>query len=287
MLAFYGLYGIMYICRTTFDNNYHMAQEIPNKIKDFLIKIGLDDKAARVYLYLLSAGPQTASYIAKNCGLTRTNAYDVIKKLESNGLCFNQGAMYGKKIKANKPKELVSVITDREKEIISLKNELTNLLPLLNGLDSYKSSAQSRVSYFSGKESVKKLIRISLQTSDASLRLAGSELDIIDKLGEEFLADYHARRAAKRIFLKSLRPGVKRPSEEIFTDDKKYLREARLRPEGLIKLKSTIIIWDNYVAFCSLANDIFGTLIENDDLATMLKSWFDFIWDKSKIISSY
>ena len=268
----------------TFDNNNNMAQEIPNKIKDFLIRIGLDDKAARVYLYLLSSGPQTASYIAKNCSLTRTNAYDVVRKLETNGLCFNQGASYGKKIKANKPQELISIINDRENEISSLKKELVGLLPLLSSFDSYKSSGQSQVSYFSGKESVKKLIRISLQSSDSELRFAGSELDIIDKLGKEFLVDYHLRRVSKKLYIKSLRPGIKRPTEEIFIDDKKYLREVRLRPEGLVRLKSIIIIWDNYVAFCSLNNDIFGSLIENDNLAIMLKSWFDFIWDKSKVI---
>lgn len=261
-----------------------MSQEIPNKIKDFLIKVGLDGKSARVYLYLLSSGPQTASYIAKNCGLTRTNAYDVVRKLEASGLCFNQGASYGKKIKANKPEELLTVINDREKEIISLKRELADLLPFLNSFDSYKSSVQSQVSYFSGKESVKKLIRISLQSSESELRFAGSELDIIDKLGKEFLTDYHLRRAAKKIFIRSLRPGIKRPAEEVFIDDKKYLREVRLRPEGLIRLKSTVIIWDNYVAFCSLSNDIFGSLIENGNLALMLKSWFDFIWDKSDTV---
>ena len=274
----------MYICRITFDNNNNMSQEIPNKIKDFLIRIGLDDKAVRVYLHLLSSGPQTASHIAKNCSLTRTNAYDVVKKLEASGLCFNQGANYGKKIKANKPKELISIINDRENEIVGLKKELADMLPLLNSFNSYKSSVQSQVSYFSGKESIKKLIRLSLQSSELELRFAGSELDIINKLGKEFLVDYHTRRFAKKIFIKSLRPGNKRPSEEIFIDDKKYLREVRLRPEGLVRLKSTIILWDNYVAFCSLDNDIFGTLIENDNLAIMLKSWFDVIWNKSKII---
>ncbi len=275
---------MMYICRMTFDNSNDMSQEIPNKIKDFLSRVGLDDKASRVYLFLLSSGPQTASYIAKNCGLTRTNAYDVVRKLEDNGLCFNQGANYGKKIKANKPQELISIINDRENEISSLKKDLTDILPLISSFDSYKSSGQSQVSYFSGKESVKKLIRISLQSTDSELRFAGSELDIIDKLGKEFLIDYHLRRASKKLHIKSLRPGIKRPTEEIFIDDKKYFREVRLRPEGLVKLKSTILIWDNYVAFCSLNNDIFGSLIENDDLAVMLKSWFDFIWNKSKVI---
>ncbi|MCX6793372.1 MAG: hypothetical protein NTY12_05145 [Candidatus Falkowbacteria bacterium] len=262
-----------------------MKQEIPSKIKEFLSKAGLDDKEVRVYVYLLSTGPQSASYIAKACGLTRTNAYDVIKKLESRGLCFNLGAAYGRKIKANPPTELVDILKAKEKEIVYLKDELIELLPTFKGLDFYRPTAQSQVSYFKGQESVRKLIRLSLQATEKDIRIAGSELDMIDKLGKEFLIDYHVRRVAKHLFTKALRPGKERGAHEVFKDDKKYLRQTRLRPEGLIRLKSIIIIWDSNIAFCSLSDDIFGTLIENEALAIMLKSWFDFVWSKSKTIS--
>ena len=261
-----------------------MKQEIPKKIKEFLSKAGLDDKETRAYVFLLSNGPHTASLIARACGLTRTNAYDVIKKLEEKGLCFNLGAQYGRKIKANPPSELSEMLELKAKEVSRLKNDLHKILPIFNSLDSYKPALQSQVSYFKGREGMRKMIRLSLQSQDKHLVIAGSELDMIEKLGEDFLIDFHTRRAARKISLKALRPGKERGVHEVFKEDQKYQREIRIRPEGLIKLKSTIIIWDSYIAFCSLNGDIFGTLIENESLAIMLKSWFEFIWNQSKLI---
>ncbi len=261
-----------------------MKQEIPNKIKDFLHKAGLDDKEAKAYVFLVSNGPHTASLIAKACGLTRTNAYDVIKKLEAKGLCFNLGAQYGRKIKANQPRELSELLELKAKEISRLKNDLHEILPVFNALDSYKPALQSQVSYFSGREGVRKMIRMSLVSKDKSLIIAGSELDMIRSLGEDFLIDFHTRRSSRKIKLQALRPGKERGAHEAFTEDQKYNREIRIRPEGAIKLKSTMIIWDSYVAFCSVEGDIFGTLIENESLAIMLRSWFAFIWKQSKSI---
>ncbi len=261
-----------------------MKQEIPNKIKEFLNKAGLDDKETKAYIFLLSNGPHTASLIARACGLTRTNAYDVIKKLEARGLCFNLGAQYGRKIKANPPTELDEILELKEKEISRLKNDLQEILPIFNSLDSYKPALQSQVSYFNGREGVRKMIRMSLLSQDKQLIIAGSELDMIEKLGEDFLIDFHTRRVARKMQLRALRPGKERGAHEVFKEDQKYLREIRIRPEGLIKLKSTIIMWDSYIAFCSLSGDIFGTLVENESLAIMLMSWFEFIWSKSSVI---
>ena len=261
-----------------------MKHEIPQKIKDFLQKAGLNEKESLAYLYLLSAGPQSASSIARACGLARTNAYDVVKKLEDKGLCYNLGAVYGRKIKANSPTELTGMLEAREKEIFYLKDELKNLLPLFKSLDLTKSSPVYQVAYFKGRESVRKLIKLSLQMTEKKLRMAGSELDMIDRLGKEFLIDYHERRVAKHLHLHVLRPGKDRGDHEVFRDDYKYLRQIRLRPEGLIRLKSNIIIWDSFIAFFSVKDEIFGTLIENEALAIMLKSWFDYIWERAKKI---
>ncbi|MFA5163657.1 MAG: helix-turn-helix domain-containing protein [Patescibacteria group bacterium] len=260
-----------------------MKLEIPSKIKEFLKKSGFNDKEERVYLFLLSSGPQTVSRIAQTCGLVRTNAYDVVKSLEKRGLCFSQGTEYGRKIKANKAEEILEILNDRAKEISVLKNELHELLPAFESLSSFPSSSHSQLSYFQGQESLKKLIRLSLQSVDKELRFAGSELDMLEKLGQEFLMDYQQRRVAKGIFIRSLRPGLKRGGHER-GEDSKYFRELRLRPEGLIRLKSNIILWDDKVAFYSLEDGLFGSLIESGPLVVMLKSWFDFIWNKSKII---
>lgn len=264
-----------------------MANEILEKLKKHLEKLGLNDKETKVYLFIMSREPQLVSAIAKNCNLTRTHAYDIIKKLEALGLCHSLGSGYGKKIQASSINQLLELLEQREKELSAIKNELENLAPVLKSFLSFKPQSRTNVAYFSGSENLKKLVNYSLRTEDGIIRTAGSELDLINKLGEDFFINYHERRKNKKLNLQALRPGNKRSANKVFTDDSEYLREVRLRPEGKIKLKSNLIIWDSSTAIISLGDELFGTLIENEELTLMMKSWFDFIWEKSKKSSNY
>lgn len=258
-----------------------MSIEITQKIKGFLAKIGLDEKETKIYLYLLSHGPQNVSILAKACGLTRTHGYDVVNKLEKRGLCFNLGSLYGRKIKANPPSHILELVKQKETEVARLKDDLSEMLPLFKSMTIEKGTSTSRVSYFKGAESIRKMLLTTLESKDG-IRWAGSELDLIESMGETFVAELYERRRARGIRLQLLLPENKRGRLPVFNDDTKYLKEVRIRPKNAIRLKSNLIIFGPYVAFISLKNDLFGTLIENESLAVMLATWFDFIWDASK-----
>jgi sugar-specific transcriptional regulator TrmB len=254
-----------------------------DKIKAFLQKINLSPKEVKVYLYCLGRGPQLISQLAKVTNTTRTNAYDIIKKLESKGLCHTIGSAYGRKVKANNPEDIKDLLENKEKETRDLKNELQALLPAFREVSEDLISPFTKVSYFEGADNVRKMIWQSLQSKNKELKIAGSELDMATSFGKEYLVDFHTRRKGKGIKLFALRPDSNRVEGKIFANDKEYLREIRIRPKGKVRLKSNLILWDNYVAFYSLkSNIIFGTLIESEDMAIMFGSWFDFIWEGSK-----
>ena len=253
--------------------------------QDFLIKLGLDTKEIRAYLYCLEHGPQLVSRLAKITGTTRTNTYDTIKKLEQKGLCHLVGSSYGRKVKASDPEDLKGLLDNKAKEIKDLKNELDSVIPSLKKNPMGLISPFTRVSYFDGVENVRKMIWQSLQTKNKKIKIAGSELDMATSLGTEYLNDFHAKRKEKGVFLEALRPDSKRLPGQLFKDDKKYLREVRIRPKGKIRLKSNLIIWDNYIALYSLKDKVvFGTLIESEDLSIMFNTWFEFIWENSRKI---
>ncbi len=254
-------------------------------IKDFLNKVGLSQKETRAYLYCLSRGPQLISNLAKVTNTTRTNAYDVVKKLETKGFCHIVGSSYGRKVKASNPEDLKQVFENREKETKELKNELQNLLPFFEKNKNNFLSPFTKVSYFEGVENVKKMLWLSLQANNKKIKIAGSELDMVSSLGKEYMIEYHEKRKEKGIYFEALRPDSKRVEGGVFMLDKEYLREIRIRPKGKVRLKSNLILWDNYLAFYSLKDKVvFGTLIESEDMAIMFESWFDFIWENSKKI---
>lgn len=255
-----------------------------SKIKGYLLRLGLSEKESLAYLYLQSHGPQLVSSLAQACNLTRTHAYDIVRQLEKAGFCHARGSSYGKKIEALPLTESGEILEQKAREISGLKNELAVIAPLAAALERQPFSEKTQVAYFSGLENVRKLLNRSLQAKELVLRLAGSEFDMVNALGEEFLINYHQRRAAKGFELLALRPGIKRSAQEIFINDRLYKRQVRLRPEGEIRLKSNILLWDSSVVLLSLKDEIYGTLIESADLALMMKSWFDFIWKQSKRI---
>lgn len=262
-----------------------MIKQIPHKLRDFLSKAGLTEKEINVYTSLLAHGPQSAGQLAKACGLVRTNAYDIVKKLEERGLSSSLGSEYGRLIKASPPSEITDILETKEREIDSLKEQLQEILPLFEHLHiGVSAQGRSHVAYFNGQEGLRKLLRLSLQAEKPLIREAGSELDMVASLGKEFVAEYHERRAAKKISFQALRPGRQRVPGAVFAKDAEYVREIRIRPEGLISLKSNMLIWDSQVALFSSRGDLFGTLITNEALALMLASWFDYIWSKSKTV---
>lgn len=255
------------------------------KLKIFLQKVGLTPKEIQAYLYCLSHGPQLVTGLAKVTGTTRTNTYDVIKKLETKGLCHSTGTSYGKKIQATDPKQLKALLENKIDEAKELSKEFETILPFLQMNTSLPYSPFTRVSYFEGTDNVKKMLWQSLQSKEKTILIAGSELDMVSALGKEFVSDFHKKRKEKSIMLRTIRPDSKRVDGDEFTKDVFYLREIRIRPKGKVRLKSNIILWDNYIALYSLKDSIiFGTLIESDDMSVMMRSWFDVIWEHSKKI---
>ena len=256
-----------------------------NIIKEFLNKLELSEKEIKVYLYCLSHGPQLMTRLAQIAGTTRTNAYDIIRKLEEKGLCHTVGSSYGRKVQANDPESINELLENKEKQIKELKTSLNLVLPILKKESGGLLSPFTRVSYFEGPDSVRKMLWQSLQSKNKIIKIAGSELDMASSLGKEYISSFHTKRKSKNIFLKALRPDSKRLEGEIFNKDKEYLREIHIRPKGKVRLKSNLIIWDNYIALYSLKDKvIFATLIESEEMAIMLDTWFDFIWEGSKKI---
>lgn len=253
-------------------------------LRSYLRKLGLSDKESAAYLYVQARGPVAVSMIAKDCALTRTHAYDIVRQLEEIGLCHSLGSEYGKRIEALPVGQLGEILERKEEEIRDMKNDLSSVSASLEALKIFRPAQRSQVAYYAGAANVRKLLNKTLLAESGLVRHAGSEVDLIKTLGEECLVRYHERRRDKGISLRALRPGIKRSSHPVFQDDKAYRRELRLRPEGELRLKSNIFIWDESLAIVSLGDEIFGTVINNAELALMMASWFDFLWEKSKKI---
>ena len=248
------------------------------QIKELLIKIGLSDKEIAVYLYGLEVGPIFATHLAKACHLSRPNVYDVVKKLQQKGLCYQLGASYGRKVKMAEPEDVSKILIRKQKELGELELEFSKILPQLKDLSNKKSKTDfPQIFYFEGKEAIKNLFESSLQAEEKVIYIALSEINLINLLGEEFTKYYIKKRATRNIVSKTLRLASGDSNDPFFHEDKEYKREVRYLPKN-IGMQATIFLYDNKVCLITSDRENIGLLLESKDYSATFKTWFQFMW---------
>lgn len=245
--------------------------------------LAVGEHEAAAYTYCLQQGPQRMSELARVLGVQRTNMYALVERLEQKGLCYRAGAAGGQRVIARPPRELTALFDTKIRDIEAVRSHLDEVTAALAGEQEAAAAGAPRVSYFAHAENVRAMIWMSIHARTKRVRCAGSELDLAAALGRQYVVEYHQIRAQQGVRLQRMQPGTKRLVGDVFHDDAAYLREVRIRPEGIVKLKANMLVWDDAVALYTLTkHDCFGTLIRDAALATMLASWFDVIWEVAR-----
>lgn len=250
------------------------------KISLILSKLGLNELDQKVYLYGITVPPLAVSALAKQVGITRSNAYNVIESLQSKGLCWNLGAQYGRKIMFAEPEKLIDLYEEKISEFKRLEQDIKNISKELKSKKYDGPITQPRVQYFRGTEGVKKLYSDSLSTKDKLIRTAVYE-GIYERFGKEYVTDYIKSRYKLGIKNKILYAEPLKGFDKKYEADPTHNRDVRVPPKS-INFDSMIMIYDSRVAIITMANEIFGTLIDSVDFSNTMKGWFDTIWGISK-----
>lgn len=121
---------------------------------EILQKLGLSKSEIKVYLALLPEGSATAGELTKNCGLYRTNIYDIIEKLKEKGLATSITKNNKKYYSASKPEKLKILLDNKQEELQTLNKELKNTLKDLSKKFNQQEEKYN-VKVFTGKNGVK------------------------------------------------------------------------------------------------------------------------------------
>lgn len=247
------------------------------EIREFLRKLELNSKEIKVYLVGLKNGSMHASDIAKECELSRPNAYDIVKKLQDKGLCHQLGSAYGRKFKMSSGKELKELVERQKKESEELENELEDILPLIQGMQGRFYEPYPQIEFFEGVEGIKQILERSLQCEGKNVDAAVSVKKWVDFIGKEFTNYYVKKRVEHDITSRTLRLKGGEIDEPFYRKHKEQKRQVRYAPAGM-KLDATILLWDDKVALISTKKENVGILMHSKDYSSTLKSWFEFVW---------
>jgi sugar-specific transcriptional regulator TrmB len=217
----------------------------------------------------LELGRGTAYLIAKKTGLKRPTVYDIIDHLMKEGLVFK--SMHGniKYFSPSDPETLLRKAREKEFAIRSILPDLENL---------YNSpKLKPFIRYYEGTEGIKEMYEDSLQSlkkGDEILAYVGE--DVLQDL-KDYAIDYVARRAVKGIRLR----GIYKKTENIMKHmhhNQEQLRTARILDEKYFSVSNETNIYKNKVAVASYGKEMFGMIIESEEIAKSQKAIFELAW---------
>lgn len=235
-----------------------------------IIQFGLDEKEARVFLASLELGGENVLSIAKKAGINRVATYEAIESLVKKGLLSS--LIKGKRTyyTATDPERL-SYLFEQEKNAINNKEQIfEKLLPELKSIYNFTEN-KPKVTYYEGREGIKTIQYSFLKTKDKILRLIYF-YDIIEKVfTKNEMDEYGKKRVAANIRVKCI--AVVKDKKQNFSTPTKNVDRVYLDYKDF-PMESDITIFDNKIAMVSLGQ-MFGVVIENAELASTMKSFFD------------
>jgi len=242
-------------------------------IEEILKNIGFKDKKARVYRACLELGQANAQDVAKKAEVERTSVYAILEALEKEGLL---SATIKKKTKYFLPAHPQKLI-----EILEGKVDLMGkYLPLFVSL--YKSSdIRPRIRFYEDRESIKEILKDTLNCKEKKIRSVSSAKDLLDLLGKDFMSHHIEKRVKAGIRTLSLRPQEKEPDHwYLAARNKEVLRTVCFLPKN-ISFDVVCLIYDYKVALISSKKENFGFIVESKEFSDFMKTIYDFIWQAS------
>ena len=178
------------------------------------------------------------------------------------------------------PEKLLENIINKQSELKQREIEITGLLPELNAIFNF-SAHKPRVKFFEGREGIKQIYQDTLYNNKEILAfLSIKEFD--KQLLRQLYKEYVPLRIKKGIPAYVIAPGEPL-SAEYKKRDKDELRETRLVDPKKYPFSIEIDIYNNKVSLMSYtANELFGVIIESEQVHKTMKFIFKLIWENIK-----
>ncbi len=245
-----------------------------------LINLGFNEKEAKIYLALLSLEKSTAYTAAVRSGLKKPTAYVVLNNLVAKGFVLKIPYKEKHIFMAKSPRECVSLA----KEKLSTAEEM---LPELLAIQK-KSEEKASVSYYEKMDGIKEMYQKLLKNMRDKnkedrhfIAFYAHQKDtpqVLQKYWLDLNEEYRNNKI-KRKYITTRHPSIQKYLEKETV--RKFGIEMKALPEEKYSSNISIEIYDNFVQIIS-HRYVQGVLIENSDIADVMKQIFNLAWNSSK-----
>lgn len=242
-------------------------------IENKLASLGLDEKEQRFYLAALQLGSAPVTEIAARAGVSRTNGYDLLARLEARGLLTQINGDGARHVVAEDP---IVLISNWERTRALLDGLVPELRSLFNA-----ATMKPRIRFYEGAEGIRRVLWETLDCRSGTLLGILSMHELLEVPGMEGMQQIIAERVKRGIKLRVLR-SKRRETEKIWPTSKSELRELRYVPET-IDLGMTMYINDETVSYLSSKRENYGLIIESKEFSALSTALFEGMWTISSL----
>lgn len=157
-----------------------------------LTLLGLNDIDVKVYLALLELGESLASDIAKKAEIPRASIYDILERLEKEGLVSYIVKDYKKYFSAAEPDTIIKTLEYK-------KQKIKDILPELDKIKKQTSVETTKTEVYEGKKGVQTIMNLMLEEKE--FFVMGASRKSIEVL-PYFLEKWHKERIKRKIQVK-------------------------------------------------------------------------------------
>lgn len=246
-------------------------------MQDVIKSLGLNEKEAKAYLFILENGSVPASLISQKIGESRTNTYMITDALQKQGLVEYDDSQPVRRFIANDPVSLQKVLSSRHQQLRQQNSALQTILPQLSSLYQL-GQHRPGVVYFEGIEGFKALLK-DMSKGDDEVSIIGSNDIPESREIREILLKGTAKRKQK---------GIK--SRIIFYEDAKnwsditsfQKRGFEVRFWGKTLTKGEIAMYANKVALTTYEPNLIVTVLTDQIMADTFSTLFETIWQNAE-----
>jgi sugar-specific transcriptional regulator TrmB len=246
-----------------------------------LLKLGLSEKEAKVYLAALELAQDTAQNIAKKAGVNRPTTYVILEKLMKLGLISMLERGKKTMFVAENPRELSNLLDKESQALRHKKNELDEIMNQLLALYSSRSDKPA-VRYFEGPDGLEAMDRYGRERSDSKEILSISPIDVV----EQYFGTRRKKSVGERVKMGIRSRTIYTREKGDFTaeENRSQLRTGARIPRARYPLNATFTIYPEWgIKMYYYDEDRpYGVIIESADLAHNMKLFFELAWIGAK-----
>lgn len=252
-----------------------------NKHLELLIKSGLSELEAKIYLLLLEKNRLNGNQLAEMVRIERSLVYRALKHMLLVNLINSDGENYDCKYYIDDI-NLLTRLSDKNLQLatesLNAAKEFISKIPSIN----LEGILKSKVKVFKNEDSILKVYQERNASGDKVIREISSNT-VFPEIKDLWWDEQIETRKKSGSFLQQL-VDISDDSKHYHRTSKDLFKEVRQVPDDF-KINSGINIYNNKVAFhnSSLGNPL-ALVIEDEDMAKLMKNIFDFIWNRSKVI---